>query len=129
MKGNRVMAKICLNTRDEMLIIDLDKIAFFQANGNYTELTYIEGQKLMLSLGLSKVEEYIKKILPVDRPSPFIRLGRSLIINQRFLYSINTLKQKLILSDCANHTYILSISKNLLRTYKEIMSIKYSVNK
>lgn len=123
------MAKFCLNMRDEMLIIDLDKVAFFQANGNYTELTYIEGQKQMLTLGLSKVEEYIKKVLPADRPSSFIRIGRSLIINQRYLYSINTLKQKLVLSDCANHTYILSVSKNLLKAYKEIMSKKYSVNK
>lgn len=123
------MAKFCLNTRDEMLIIDLDKIAFFQANGNYTELTYIEGQKQMLTLGLSKVEEYIKKILPADKPSSFIRIGRSLIINQRYLYSINTLRQKLILSDCANHTYILSVSKALLKAYKEIMSKRYSVSK
>lgn len=123
------MAKFCLNTRDEMLIIDLDKIAFFQANGNYTELTYIEGQKQMLTLGLSKVEEYIKRILPADKPSSFIRIGRSLIINQRYLYSINTLRQKLILSDCANHTYILSVSKTLLKAYKEIMSKRYSVSK
>ena len=112
-----------------MLIIELDKIAFFQANGNYTELTYIEGQKQMLTLGLSKVEEYIKKILPADKPSSFIRIGRSLIINQRYLYSINTLRQKLILSDCANHTYILSVSKALLKAYKEIMSKRYSVSK
>lgn len=123
------MAKFCLNMRDEMLIIDLDKVAFFQANGNYTELTYIEGQKQMLTLGLSKVEEYIKRVLPADRPSSFIRIGRSLIINQRYLYSINTLKQKLILSDCANHTYILSVSKSLLKAYKDIMSNKYTVNK
>lgn len=123
------MAKFCLNMRDEMLIIDLQKVVFFQANGNYTELTYIEGQKQMLTLGLSKVEEYIKKALRADIPSSFIRVGRSLIINQRYLYSINTLKQKLILSDCANHTYILSVSKSLLKAYKEIMSNKYSVNK
>lgn len=123
------MAKFCLNMRDEMLIIDLDKVAFFQANGNYTELTYIEGQKQMLTLGLSKVEEYIKKVLPADIPSSFIRIGRSLIINQRYLYSINTLKQKLVLSDCTNHIYILSVSKNLLKAYKDIMSNKYSVNK
>lgn len=123
------MAKFCLNTRNEMLIIYLDKVAFFQANGNYSEITYIEGQKQMLTLGLSKVEEYLKKILPANKMSPFIRIGRSLIINQSYLYSINTLKQKLILSDCANHTYILTVSKNLLKAYKEIISKKYSDKK
>ena len=37
------MKKVCINTRDELLIIDLDRVAFFQANGNYTRLTYISG--------------------------------------------------------------------------------------
>ena len=34
------MAKLCLNSRDELLFLDLDKIAFFKANGNYTNITY-----------------------------------------------------------------------------------------
>lgn len=113
------MYKLCLNSRDELLIIDLEKIAFFQANGNYTHLNYIMGETHLLTVGLSKVEEYIRITWPKDRISPFIRLGRSLIINQSFLSEISVLKQKLVLSDCGQHSYSLSVPKPLLKEYKE----------
>ena len=79
------MYKLCLNSRDELLIIDLEKIAYFQANGNYTHLNYIAGETHLLTVGLSKVEEFIRGTWPKDRPSPFVRLGRSLIVNQTYI--------------------------------------------
>ncbi|OKY98576.1 MAG: hypothetical protein BHV67_05510 [Bacteroidales bacterium 43_36] len=113
------MYKLCLNSRDELLIIDLEKVAFFQANGNYTALNYISGDTHLLTTGLSKVEEYIRMTWPKDNPSPFVRLGRSLIINQSFLSGISVLKQKLTLSDRNGHSYSLSVPKPLLKEYKE----------
>lgn len=113
------MYKLCLNSRDVLLIIELDKVAYFQANGNYTQLTYISGECHLLSMGLSKLEEYIRKALPKDAVSPFVRLGRSFIINQSLLFSINVLKQKLILSDNEGHTYTLSVPKPILKEYKQ----------
>ncbi|MDR0895740.1 MAG: LytTR family transcriptional regulator [Prevotellaceae bacterium] len=120
------MDKICLNTRDDMLIIDLDKIVFIKANGNYTQLTYIEGQEQLLTIGLSKVEDIIKQAYPQGQPSPFVRMGRCFLINQNYLYAINILKQKLVLSDCAKHTYIIGIPKQLLKEYKRMIAQKYS---
>ncbi|WP_305239527.1 LytTR family transcriptional regulator DNA-binding domain-containing protein [uncultured Muribaculum sp.] len=95
------MAKLCLNSRDELLFLDLDKIAFFKANGNYTNITYIEGQQQMITMGLSKVEQVLRTALQPGKPSPFLRLGRSLIINQSYLYSISVVRQRLNLSDFA----------------------------
>ncbi len=112
------MYKLCLNSRDELLIIDLEKIAFFQAKGNYTHLNYIKGETHLLTVGLSKVEVYIRKAWPKDIPSPFVRLGRSLIINQTFLSEISVLKQKIILSDCEKNSYSLIVPKPLLKEYK-----------
>lgn len=120
------MLKICLNSRDELLIIELDNIAYFQASGNYTHLNYILGEKHLLTLGISKVEDVIRKTLPKSTPSPFVRLGRSLIINQTFLRGISVIKQKLTLSDCAGHVHTLSVPKPLLKEYKEKMNNLYS---
>lgn len=119
------MLKLCLNSRDELLIIDLEKVAFFQANGNYTQMNYILGESRLLTLGLSKVEELIRLTWPADRPSPFIRLGRSLIINQTYLTEINVLRQKLSLSDRGTHSYSVSVPKPLLKEYKEKISEFY----
>lgn len=116
------MAKMCLNTRDDMLFIDLDKMAFAQANGNYTELTYISGQKQMITIGLSKVEDFIKASYTKGTSSPFVRMGRSLIINQTYLYGINVLRQKLVLSDFNGHVYSISVPKQLLKEYKKVMA-------
>lgn len=113
------MYKLCLNSRDELLIINLEKIVFFKANGNYTHLNYIEGETHLLTIGLSKVEDFIRKSWPQGRPSPFVRLGRSLIINQTFLSEISILKQKVVLSDCGSHSYSLNVPKPLLKEYKE----------
>lgn len=113
------MYKICLNTRDELLIVDLEKIAFFQANGNYTHLNYIEGESHLLTIGLSKMEDIIRQTWPKDVSSPFIRLGRSLIINQTYLSEISILKQKIILSNRGPNSYSLNVPKPLLKEYKE----------
>ena len=122
------MYKLCLNSRDELLIINLEKIAFFQANGNYTHLNYMEGETHLLTIGLSKVEDIIRKSWPKGKPSPFIRLGRSLIINQAFLSEISVLKQKVVLSDCGSHSYSISVPKPLLKEYKEKIN-ELNVNK
>lgn len=119
------MYKLCLNSRDELLIIDLHKIAFFQANGNYTHLNYISGDSHLVTLGLSKVEEYIRMSWPKDVPSPFVRLGRSLIINQSFLSEISILKQKVTLSDNNGKSYSLNVPKPLIKEYKEKINQLY----
>ena len=119
------MYKLCLNARDELLIIDLEKIAFFQANGNYTHLNYILGETHLLTIGLSKVEDLIRITWPKDKPSPFVRLGRSLIINQNYLSEISVLKQKITLSDRGKHSYSLSVPKPLLKEYKEKINEMY----
>lgn len=118
------MLRLCINTRDEVVLISLEDIAFLQADGNYTRIMYIEGQQISVSLGLSKMEELIQQTFPKDRTSPFVRLGRSLIINQNFLYYINMLKLKLVLSDRKNHSYSLNIPKNILKAYRILLDKK-----
>ncbi len=117
--------KICINFRDELHILDLDKVACFQAEGNYTNVLYISGQKQTLSIGISKMEQVIKQAYPKGVRSPFVRLGRSVIINQAYLMSINLPKQRLTLADYARHGYTLTVPKQLLKNYKEVIKTLY----
>lgn len=119
------MKKVCLNTRDELLVLDLDRVAFFQANGNYTRLTYISGHVLVLNTGLSGVEKILVATL-AKGTSTFVRLGRSIIINENFLSNINILKQYLVLSDLESHHYKLQVPKHLLKLLKDKITRRFT---
>lgn len=112
---------MCINSRDEMSVFDLDKVAYIQAGGNYSHIVYIAGSKTMITLGLSKLEEMVKMVTPKGTRSSFVRLGRSLIINQDYLSNINLLKQRLTLSDNQGHTHIIAVPKVLLKAYKDLL--------
>ena len=116
------MKKICLNNRDEMIMLFVDNIAYIMADGNYTKRCYIGGMTTVLSFGISKVETLVSASYADGEVSPFVRLGRSVIINQWFLYDINVLKQHLVLSDCIKNTITLKLPKPLLKKYKELVS-------
>lgn len=112
---------MCINSRDELFVLDLDKVAYIQASGNYSRIVYIGGMQMMITLGLSKLEGMIKMIVPKDRRSLFVRLGRSLLVNQTYLTHINVLKQRLTLSDNQEHSYVLDVPKALLKAYKDLI--------
>lgn len=116
------MKKICLNNRDEMIMLFVDNIAYIMADGNYTKICYIGGMTTVLSFGISKVETLVSASYADGEVCPFVRLGRSVIINQWFLYDINVLKQHLVLSDCIKKTITLKLPKPLLKKYKELVS-------
>ena len=105
-----------------MVILFVDNIAYIMADGNYTKICYIGGMTTVLSFGLSKVEAMVSAAYAEGTISPFVRLGRSVIINQLFLYDINILKQHLVLSDCMKNTITLKLPKPLLKKYKDLVS-------
>ena len=73
-----------------------------------------------MSLGLSKMEQLLAGAFPAGSYSPFYRLGRSLIVNQRFLQNISLPRQKLVLSDGQGHRHELSVHKAILKDYKDM---------
>lgn len=116
------MKKICINNRDELLVIPVDEIAYIIADGNYTKIVYLGGMQSTLSLGLTKVENIISQSYAKGKISPFIRLGRSIIINQLYLYDINLTKQTMTLTDCKKSSLTLKLPKALLKKYKEMVA-------
>lgn len=111
------MKKICINNRDEMIMIFVDNIAHIIADGNYTKITYISGMQVVFSIGLNRMEKIVSDSY-AEKSCPFVRLGRSVIINQRFIYDINLQKQTLQLSDNGNNCLTLKLPKLLLKKYK-----------
>lgn len=115
------MKRLCLNSRDELIVIRLDQVAYLESNGNYSNVVMIGGTKIMLTFGLGKMEEFIMNSFRDTGRSYFVRLGRKYIINQTYLFQISIPRQRLVLSDMAGHSYTLSVPKTLLKNYKELM--------
>ncbi|MBQ4420386.1 MAG: hypothetical protein II878_02440 [Bacteroidales bacterium] len=111
--------KINLKTRDEISVIDLDKVAYLQAEGNYTRIVYIQGYEIVLGFGLSKIELIFKQTIKEENYKRlFIRFGRSLILSKNFLTKIDLLKSRVTISDYGQHTYTLDVPKIVAKTYK-----------
>lgn len=119
---------IILNSRDELSIIDLNKIVYFQACGNYTKLYYSNGVETLISVGLSKCGELVSTATPPGAKTSFYRLGRSLIINQQYLHHINVLHQRLILMGEGSNTFTIEVPKAILKAYKSLLYKNLSKN-
>lgn len=108
-----------LNTRDEFLRIDISKIVYFEADGNYTNIVLSNQLKGVVGMNLARMQQVLSERLK-EHASVFARIGKKYIINHTYVYQINILKQRLILSDGENFTYQLEISKEALKNLKDI---------
>jgi len=115
------MKRICINSRDELVVIDTGKLACVVADGNYSKLVYIDKRfpASLISIGITKMAEILQK--GEDNPAhpTFLKLGRSLIINQNYLINISIPKQRILLSDRGENIHAINVPKQLLKQYKE----------
>lgn len=114
------MKPVIFNRRNEMLRVPLTKAVFFEAYGNYCYGVYPNKQKVMLPVGLTKVEELIARRREDDDPR-FVRIGKRFIINSEMVVKVDLTQQQLVLSDLVNAGhFVLPISKEALRQVKEL---------
>ena len=111
---------IIFNSRDQLLRIELQEIVYFEADGNLTYIVAPNKLKGVVSMNLSKMEEFLA-LQYGNKASFFFRLGKRFIINTNYIYSIHVAKQKLILSDYHSFIFQLPVSKEALRKMKELL--------
>ena len=120
------MAKIFVNNRDELVVIESGLVALVKANGNYCSIFYINKREILLTVSISDIEQKLKK--NNNDSDLFVKVGRSFIINQRFVHRIDLQRQLLILSngESSDKDFVIKISKGLLKQYKNaiVESIK-----
>lgn len=108
-----------LNSRDEFLRIDISKIVYFEADGNYTNIVLANKLKGVVCMNLAHMQDVLSKSLK-ENANIFARVGKKHIINHTFIYQINTLHQRLVLSDGENFAFQLEVSKDALKKLKEL---------
>lgn len=121
MENKKEIYVLYFNTRDELLRVDLRKVLYFQADRNYTDVFFVNGIRLTLPTSLMAIERMLDSDALRGRVVPFVRLGRSLIVNLSCILRINVARQELLLSDM--HTQgscKVSVPKEALRNLKDM---------
>ena len=108
------------NSRDELLRIGVEKIVYFEADGNYTDIVMVNKLRAAVCMNLGEMEEALAAQLGEDAKQ-FMRIGRRFIINMNYIYQINVLKQQLILSDYDHFAFQVNISKDALKKMKDLI--------
>lgn len=109
-----------LNTKIELLRIDIHNIVYLEADGNYTNIVSINNLKGVVCVNLSQMQSMLSEKLQ-EEASIFARVGKKYIINLSHIYSINTARQLVILSDGATFEYQLKIGKDALKELRRIL--------
>ena len=116
---------IVISKGTELLRIPAEKLVYISADGNYSNVVTQDNRRKMVSFQLGQIEDLIADQLGDDGGN-FVRLGRGLIINTDFVYSVDIATQQLVLSDCAGCYHELSASRDVLiklKAYIDLSSI------
>lgn len=108
-----------LNSRDELLRLDINKIVFFEGDGNYTNIVSANKLKGVVCMNLARIQDILNEKLR-EHAIIFARVGKRFIVNLNYIHSINLTKQTLTLSDDYLFAFQLSIAKDALRKLKDL---------
>ena len=109
-----------LNSRDELLRLDVDSIVYFESDGNYTNIVMTNKLKNKVACNLSTMESILSKRLG-EKSFGYMRIGKRFIVNLKFIHSICIHKQQMVVSDCLHFAYQLPISKEALKKVTDII--------
>jgi DNA-binding LytR/AlgR family response regulator len=109
---------IVISNSNELVRITPDRLVCVESDGNYSTLYLTGKDKKTFSVNLGDIQELIENQTDADT-NPFIRIGRSLIINSHYIYSINLSQKSLVLTDRQFQKFKLSASKKALKQLKD----------
>lgn len=110
---------IFFNSRDNLLRLDVERIVYFEADGNYTTIMTQNKLKVQVGMSLTRMETSLSEQLK-EQASVFMRIGKRFIINRNYVFNIDCAHQRLVLSDMQHFAYSLPVSKDALRRMKDL---------
>ncbi|MDE6321071.1 MAG: LytTR family transcriptional regulator [Muribaculaceae bacterium] len=116
---NQPSKYLYLNFRDEFYRINIDRIAYFEADGNYTNIVLTNKQKGVVGMNLAQMQKLLSESLKADA-NRFARVGKRFIVNLNYVYHIEVLKQRLTITDGGAAAFSLPVSKDALKKLKEM---------
>lgn len=112
---------LIISTTNELVRVPAERIVYISSDGNYSVMVLHDGTEHLFSFNLSQFQKLLEKQMKSEAEI-FIRLGKSLIVNRKYIYKIHVGKQQLVLSDMKlSRSFVLSPSKEALRLLKNLI--------
>jgi DNA-binding LytR/AlgR family response regulator len=112
--------RVYFNSRDKLIRLDIQKIVYFEGDGNYTYIVTANKQKVCITLNLAHTEEALAAQLG-DNAKQFMRIGKRFIVNMNYIFQVDIQKQVLMLTDYEHFVFQMPISKEALKSVKELV--------
>lgn len=109
---------LTIYNKQDWVRVPSDDIIYIHASGNYSEIYFYPTKKLYVFKGIGDIGDEIENQL-VDTCDNFIQVGRSLIINLKYLIHISLSDEAIELYDGVRGHYTVEVSKEPLKTLKE----------
>ena len=108
-----------ISTSTELVRVATDEIVYVRADGNYSDLVLTNGKARKMTFQLHFFDEVFQQL----QNNIFARVGRSLIVNKRYIHVINLTEQILIFSGQQIKEDIkpISVSRDALKQLKELL--------
>ncbi len=111
---------LTISNSNELRRIQARHILYISADQNYCNFHLVNGVSFQWTIQLGQLEEKIAEQF-AGTDAIFIRIGRSHILNMRYVYHIHTATQTLELKDNNANTYMLSLSQDTLKKLKSML--------
>lgn len=108
-----------ISTSTELVRVATDEIVYVRADGNYSDLVLTNGKSRKMTFQLHFFDEVFQQL----QNNMFARVGRSLIVNKRYIHVINLTEQILIFSGQQIKSDIrpVNVSREALKQLKELL--------
>ena len=112
--------KLYFNSRDKLIRLDFAKIVYIEGDGNYSYIVMSNKLKVCICMNLTHMEQHLATQLN-EQSKRLMRIGKRFIVNMNYIFQVDIQKQVLMLSDFEHFVYQLPISKEALKSVKELV--------
>ena len=115
-----------ISTSTELVRVATDEIGYVRADGNYSDLVLTNGKSRKMTFQLHFFDEVFQRL----QNNMFARVGRSLIVNKRYIHVINLTEQILIFSgqQIKGDIKPVNVSRDALKQLKELLENEKGVD-
>ncbi len=106
-----------ISTSTELVRVATDEIVYVRADGNYSDLVLTNGKSRKMTFQIHFFDEIFQQL----QRNMFVRVGRSLIVNKRYIYVINLTEQMMLFAgqQIKGDIAPVKVSREALRQLKE----------